>query len=378
MLDVRTGSRLHFGLMELAAGEPLRYAGLGLMLDEPGWVIRMSSAKSPLSVSRPGRWGFGGKPYGDEQQNELRLRIAKFLGFSETGQGCGDTACLCVDVLRELPLHCGLGSGTQLAAALAVGKHLLGSPQCSTTGSEPEEEYSEPEEAFSEAAGEWLPCDRLLPDLDTVRLAQLSGRGLRSAVGLHGFLHGGFILDEGYAGQAHVREISSRSVALPADWWVVLMCPDLAERVSGELESKRLARIAQRPNPHKQEMFGLASGILDRLALHHEVPTNAAPAEAFSDVMHMLEEYMLLAARLFEQQQGGLYNGVGIATAVAAAQRVGLRGVGQSSWGPTVFGFASDRSTADACLRELRLEFPSPYGLRIASPARGGAQCRRR
>ena len=42
LLEVRTGCRLHFGLMELADGRPLRFGGLGLMLDQPGWHLRFS------------------------------------------------------------------------------------------------------------------------------------------------------------------------------------------------------------------------------------------------------------------------------------------------------------------------------------------------
>ncbi len=42
LIEVTTGSRLHFGLLELASEQPLRFGGLGVMLDEPGWVLRCS------------------------------------------------------------------------------------------------------------------------------------------------------------------------------------------------------------------------------------------------------------------------------------------------------------------------------------------------
>src|SRR5690606_14699868 len=49
-LEIRTGCRLHFGLMELAAGQPLRFGGMGLMLEEPGFVLRFSARPSTKAI----------------------------------------------------------------------------------------------------------------------------------------------------------------------------------------------------------------------------------------------------------------------------------------------------------------------------------------
>ncbi|MEZ6077977.1 MAG: hypothetical protein R3C56_20595 [Pirellulaceae bacterium] len=46
VLHLQTGCRLHFGLIELAAGEPMRFAGLGLMLDQPNFELAFSAAES--------------------------------------------------------------------------------------------------------------------------------------------------------------------------------------------------------------------------------------------------------------------------------------------------------------------------------------------
>ena len=65
---------------------------------------------------------------------------------------------------------------------------------------------------------------------------------------------------------------------------------------------------------------------------------------------------MDIAATLFASVQAGPYRNERIAQRVALAQRAGLRGVGQSSWGPTVFGFADNHASAEQVARDLRAQ----------------------
>ncbi|MFO1063791.1 MAG: hypothetical protein U0892_07995 [Pirellulales bacterium] len=46
VLEVQTSSRLHFGLVELAADAPHRFGGLGLMVKHPGLRVRLVSTDS--------------------------------------------------------------------------------------------------------------------------------------------------------------------------------------------------------------------------------------------------------------------------------------------------------------------------------------------
>lgn len=84
---------------------------------------------------------------------------------------------------------------------------------------------------------------------------------------------------------------------------------------------------------------------------------------------------MELAGQLFSRYQGGLYNGPDVATAVECARRIGLRGIGQSSWGPTVFGFAESQSLAQRYATQLT-DLRPDWCVRVATPAAHAAEYR--
>jgi predicted sugar kinase len=220
---------------------------------------------------------------------------------------------------------------------------------------------------LAQTASDWQSISQTLPELDARQLASLAGRGLRSAVGLQGFLTGGLILDEGYQTTEATRPIDTQYLALPDAWRVVLVRPANSAGVSGDQESHLLDDIARAENPHRDEMHRIAAHVMSYIT--------RCPQPDFAAVMEPLEAYMQLAGALFANQQGGMYNGPIVANAAAEASRVGLRGVGQSSWGPTIFGFSPDDRSARNIVEQLG-KLPHQYTLTIAQPARQGAQWR--
>ncbi len=320
MLEVVTGSRLHFGLLELAPGQPMRFGGLGLMLDEPGWVLRFRNDRSKQS-----------NPNADEISVEIAARIetVRELMRQQTGHDLKTQ----VDVLRALPMHTGLGAGTQLATAVALGLSLT---------------------------------SRLTTEPKIDDLVQNSGRGKRSGIGLYGFLHGGLILDQGHPQEAF-RAIRAISVKLHRDWRVVLITPDQVDAVTGGYEANLIERLGQTPNSSRGRMFELANRALE-LASHES---------GFDDFTGVLQEYVDAAGELFSPGQGGMYNGESVGRAVELAKEAGLRAVGQSSWGPTVFGFAKSQMDAEQIAAKLAELRPNErWQIRICTPARQGASWR--
>jgi beta-ribofuranosylaminobenzene 5'-phosphate synthase len=341
LLQVRTGSRLHFGLMELAAGEPLRYGGWGLMLSAPNLVLEFSRRRIAAS-----------QPAGDP---EVLRRIDEVLALGKAKTGNSESGCF-VRVIDSLPMHHGLGAGTQLAATTAAGLELV--QQLSTHAQHP-----------TSGSG-WQSLSSTLAAITPGWLARHAGRGLRSAVGLHGFVHGGMILDEGYVEPVRGDDLSERPIVchsqpLPTNWRVVLICPDTATAVSGRREAELLREIGQSPNPNKRHMLQLAQ----------QAMANVAVGGDFNEWTSLLEEYMRLAAGVFAEHQGGTYNGAAVAEAAALAKKVKLRGVGQSSWGPTIFGFAADAAQAELSAEWLRRQKPS-WTVTVTIPAAHGAQWR--
>lgn len=336
MLEVRTGCRLHFGLLELAEDQELRFGGIGLMLEQPGWQLRFSPAPTGTTRLTP-------------SPTEVEARIAQIVSRANA------SACQ-VDVIEPLAMHHGLGAGTQLACAVAVGQWLVEQVR---DGRLPTASKG------AQNLGEWQAVSTTLAHLQPSELAALSGRGLRSAIGLVGFLQGGFILDRGYSAAREVRSVTAERVDWPEAWRAILLVPQATQVISGEQESSMLHEIGRYPNPHRPHMLQLALNAL------HAARTNGD----FNSCMESLEAYMLLAGELFNEQQGGLYNGPQVARTVERAKQAALRGVGQSSWGPTVFGFAADQAAAERAIELLRQD-AELASIAIAKPAQQGAQWR--
>ncbi|MEO8270888.1 MAG: hypothetical protein ABI557_14285, partial [Aureliella sp.] len=249
VLHLRTGCRLHFGLMELAAGEPLRFAGLGLMLDQPNFQLAFSEANSLISrveqcdlpTAATERVSANAtEAYNAEYEGRIWAAIRQRQTLV-TDSEKDATACH-VGLVSTLPLHSGLGAGTQLAASVAAGLELF-------TRAQPRMSRLPTADSLQPAI--WQSILDSQPTLSAQWLSQYADRGLRSAVGLVGFLRGGLILDEGYtddyASDAVAtpigRPMTARSMQLAGQWRVVLTVPQQRAEVSGAKEAEVMAEL---------------------------------------------------------------------------------------------------------------------------------------
>jgi beta-RFAP synthase len=116
---------------------------------------------------------------------------------------------------------------------------------------------------------------------------------------------------------------------IPAEWAVVLFTPPGCAAWHGGTERQAFARLAEAwPSPAETE------------ALCRLVLTGLLPALATADLNAFGEAVYELNARAgdaFARVQGGRYAGPAVAAVVHRLRAIGVRGVGQSSWGPTVF-----------------------------------------
>ncbi|NLY02179.1 MAG: hypothetical protein GXY83_39345 [Rhodopirellula sp.] len=212
----------------------------------------------------------------------------------------GETQCR-IEVIQAPREHIGLGTGTQLSMAVAAGLNAL--------------------------AGR--------PPLDAIQLARCVGRGERSAVGLYGFVHGGVLFERGKADGEEISPLVAR-VELPSEWRFVLLCPRGVVGLSGDAERQAFASLPPAPEERAAK--------LDRLARESLLPAaERADFDGFSDALY---EFGYLAGLSFAQEQGGPFAGRRLASLVALARRF-ARGVGQSSWGPTLFALCRDQQSAE-------------------------------
>lgn len=270
MIRVRTGSRLHFGLFSLPGVEPAkrRFGGVGLMIEDPGLQIHVRPAAS---------WSATG-PLADRALDFAR-RFGAQGAFEMHVEACG-------------PEHCGLGTGTQLA--LAVGHALARLAQQS---------------------------------LSSIEIAQRLGRGLRSALGLHGFDQGGLLVEAGKTSEADISPLVARG-AFPEEWRVLLLLPRGARGLHGQPEKDAFAQLARQASPSTTD-------VLCRLTLLGMLPAlHEKDLPAFGEALY---EFNQRVGEMFRPAQGGVYAHPRTAEIVKFLRARGVHGVGQSSWGPAVF-----------------------------------------
>jgi len=197
--------------------------------------------------------------------------------------------------------HSGLGSGTQLALAIVSGVRQL--------------------------------CQA--PALDFSQLVGSVGRGRRSAVGSYGFQLGGLIWEEGRLPGELLGKLKRR-IEVPSEWRVVLVKMPYSEGLSGEGEQSAFERLPAVPADVTRQLMELAEEQILPAAERGDFP-------AFTEATY---QYGRLAGNCFASVQGGPFASPQIAAGVQRLRKLGVKGVGQSSWGPTIFAFAKDKGSA--------------------------------
>jgi beta-RFAP synthase len=301
MLRIRTGSRLHFGLFSVN-DSPRQFGGVGLMIEEPGVQLCATPARD---------WSAEGPLAGRVLEFARRFALSVSLG------GAGDRAAVPLApqhflVGRAAPEHVGLGTGTQLGLATA--------------------------RLIAEACG--------LRE-GTAELARRVSRGLRSALGVHGFERGGFLVEAGK--RAAVLSPLVARAEFPEDWRVVLVVPPHTTGLHGFREKEAFARLRREGTDDSW------ADALCRLTLLGMLPALAErDVQAFGEALY---EFNRRVGDLFAPVQGGVYGNGAVAEVVAFLRGAGAAGVGQSSWGPSVFAVVGDAEKADELAAHVRARF---------------------
>jgi predicted sugar kinase len=101
------------------------------------------------------------------------------------------------------------------------------------------------------------------------------------------------------------------------------------------------------------------------------------PAAERDDVVTFgdaLYDYGRLAGECFAAVQGGPYASAEIAACVEKLRSLGVRGVGQSSWGPTVFAVTANEAHANEVIARMHAMPPwREHVMRITSADNRGA-----
>src|SRR5262249_33145928 len=313
MTRVSTGSRLHFGLFRLPPKGP--WPTGERFYGGVGMMVERPGVR--VAVESTAEWSASG-PLAERALTIARRCAAARVGLSRPHR---------ITVEECAPQHAGLGTGTQLS--LAVGRAL----------------------ATSCGVGQLAAAD----------LARLTGRGRRSAVGTRGFECGGLLLDGGKRSPEEVAPLAARA-DFPAGWRLLLLTPaDATSRWHGRGEDEALAAA------------GTATDDALRDLAHHALlpAVTRAGLAAFGGALF---EFNARAAEPFRTAPGGTYFPA-TAKTVEWLRGGGVRGAGQSSWGPTAFGVVGDIDEAEAVAAAARRQWGDSITVVVTCGRNRGATC---
>ncbi|NHV97253.1 MAG: kinase [Thaumarchaeota archaeon] len=296
-LTIKTPSRLHMGLIDLRGDLGRAFGSIGVGIKYPN-VILTAEESDRLVVE-------------GEQAERFRSFAERFIEAVNAKIKCR------IIVEKTIPMHVGLGSGTQSALAVASLISSINNLRVSV------------EEA-----------------------AVLTGRASISSIGIGVFKYGGFIVDAGHKVNPWERsKKEKKSIApivfrhpFPKDWLFVVAVTEKERRgLSGEKERKAFDTL---PTPRKEWATDIC-----RL-----VHLNLIPALIEQDIETFgkaLTKIQILTGKCFEKIQGGIYASRLAEESCKKMLEAGAKAVGQSSWGPTVYALAQGMKQARKIMLSL-------------------------
>jgi beta-ribofuranosylaminobenzene 5'-phosphate synthase len=302
VIRVEAASRLHFGLLSLPGPGPeaaiwldsegqhsiaaRHFGGVGLMVEHPGIALTVAPAAD---------WSAHG-PCAD-----------RALAFAKAASaGLGIHQAFQINVERCPPEHIGLGTGTQLGLAVARAIALVGGRR----------------------------------DMAAAELAKLIGRGRRSALGIHGFTHGGFLVEAGKRDPDAISPLVAH-VAFPPEWSILLVMPRGLQGTHGQCEAEAFGQLGRSP-PNLAQTESLC-----RLVLLGMLPAlMERDLEGFGNALY---DFNRRVGNMFKPWQGDVYGHPIVGEVIRGLRSAGLKSVGQSSWGPTVFAIVDRQDASDVC-----------------------------
>jgi beta-RFAP synthase len=286
---VEAPARLHFGVLDLNGTLGRWFGGIGAAAPDPTVLVAASPSDRLCAT-------------GDDAQRALEFG-RRFLGHHRLPEQVHLT------VRRSLPAHVGLGSGSQLALAVA--------------------------RAVAEMHGLALPASAL---------ATAVGRARRSAIGTWLFDQGGFILEGGRRENGDGIAPLLTRLPLPSTWRCIVVIPHGVSGISGVDETAAISALPRVPERDVERVAHLVLMALLPSIVDADLSTFGAA----------LTEVQTITGRWFASIQGGTFATGPSAELVRRLSEWGAVGVGQSSWGPTVYGVVDGEDSGQRLAERVR------------------------
>ncbi|MFB0567399.1 MAG: beta-ribofuranosylaminobenzene 5'-phosphate synthase family protein [Candidatus Bathyarchaeia archaeon] len=285
---VKTPARLHLGLIDLGGDLGRIFGGIGVAIKYPNVILEVQPSPS-LTVE-------------GEKSDTVKLLVKRFLKKYHIEDK------VTVNVKQTIPEHMGLGSGTQLALAVAT------------------------------ALAKLFHVEASIRDL-----AIAMGKGTISGVGTAVFEKGGFVVEGGLKTEKNKRFPTPKSFPpvifhqpFPDDWLFVVAVPNVKRGFTDEEEAPAFRQL---PPMRAQEVGKICRLTMMKLLpslIEHDIKNFG---EALTQIQIIVGEY-------FAEVQGGKFSSSIAKECIEQMQKLRAYAVGQSSWGPTFYGLVQGEKQA--------------------------------
>ncbi len=322
-IRVTAPCRLHFGMFGFGQPNMRQFGGVGLMIQPAPEDDGQHRCTVEVEISSAERFQVSGDM--PERTTDFVRRFTHAASVQEPA--CGIT-------VRAPRQHTGLGVGTALGMSIALGlQQFLGT------------------------------------SLSPNELARSVGRARRSAVGVHGFFHGGLIVEAGKLTPDEISPLAAR-VELPESWRFVLLCPRNGDGLAGQDEIAAFESLPPVPASITGQACREVLWELLPAAASVNCRSTGGNFDAFAASLHRFGE---LAGGMFAARQHGAYATAHTESIVQRLRGDGIPCVVQSSWGPTLaVPMPNASSAADVCQRLPKLGIAHGLEVQIVRPANQG------
>lgn len=275
---VKTPARLHLGLIDMNRELSRVFGGLGIGINYPNVILEASQSNKIKIIG--------------ERKELSEKYVKRFLEKYEVQKK------FCIEVKSVIPEHSGLGSGTQLALAIA--------------------------KALAKLSNIEAPIQEL---------SLTMGRGKRTGVGTAIFDQGGFVVDGGKTIDNTTGKIGKLSPlifrrSVPEDWRFVVVIPDVKKGLANIKEHVAFQKV---PIMRSEDV-----GIICRLILMKLLPSLIE--DNIKNFGEALTKIQITVGKSFSSVQGGIFSSTIVEEGIEYLLKLGAYGAGQSSWGPTFYG----------------------------------------
>lgn len=297
MLTVRAPARLHLGFLDLNADIGRKFGSIGLAIKSHSTSISVTAGEQfAITLHKP--------------NESLKAKLIQLIDVFYGTVGChipNAQRSLNIIVDSHITQHSGLGSGTQLALTISTA---LAKYHCI--------------------------------EISTPELAAKMGRGKRSGIGIATFDRGGFIIDGGVKPKQTVPPVLFTR-DFPEHWHIVLICSDNFQGVHGKAETSAFNDLPLFPIDSAREINHITLMQLLPALVEEDI-------DSFGDAITQIQA---LIGDHFASAQGGRYSSEAVANCLLESQRLGHKGIAQSSWGPTGCVFVDSEAKADKLIEQL-------------------------